>query len=322
MLCKHPTVFNRKRPDAPMPCGQCMACRTNKRRVWAHRVILESQEHDECSFLTLTYDDDHLPDEFHHKKTGQIYAPLSVSPYEHKQFINKLQTYAPRKLGKKIRYYGVGEYGEQTQRPHFHYALFGYPSCPYRGASMVAGKFQPCLCPTCKFISDIWGKGNIFLGSLTAESANYVAGYVMKKMTRDKSEYQRNYLQQRHPEFPVMSTQPGIGFATVDKIASLLTTYGISEQADIPRVLAHGVKLLPLGRYLTDKIYEQMGITFAPKQRLQQYEASLRSLLSDSKMDAAIRTSGSSMQIALQMLNAQLVLNLEKKTALYRKATL
>lgn len=330
MLCKYPTVFN-KHIGVPSPCGQCTPCRVNQRSIWAHRFTLESQEHDDCSFLTLTYNDDNLPGEYVHPKTGEIFAPLSVNPGHHKQFINTLQTYASRKLKRQIRYFGVGEYGEKTNRPHYHLALFGYPSCPYRGASIIGQKFRPCLCPTCKFISDIWGKGNIFLGSLTLESANYIAGYVNKKLTNNSDYRQDGYtgltnaqkLQGRYPEFSRPSRNPGIGSHSVDRIASLLTTYGLSDQDNIPRVLAHGTKLLPLGRYLTDKLYDKLDITFAPGERAKRFERSLRAMLNhpkDSTLEIA-KASQSSLAVALQWLNAQPVLNLEKRLAHYKKGS-
>jgi len=49
------TLFNR-------PCGYCEACRLTYRQTWAARIQLEAQCHAENIFVTLTYDQDHLPD--------------------------------------------------------------------------------------------------------------------------------------------------------------------------------------------------------------------------------------------------------------------
>ena len=47
-----------------LPCGQCMACRLNKSRDWATRCVLEAKMHDQNCFITLTYDDNHLPPDY------------------------------------------------------------------------------------------------------------------------------------------------------------------------------------------------------------------------------------------------------------------
>lgn len=333
MLCKHPTSFRRVSNKAPFPCRQCDACRINARNIWGHRMVLESQLHDDCSFLTCTYNDENLPDEFVHPDTGQVYAPLSVNPEHHRLFINNFRTSYFRHTGKKIRMFGVGEYGEKSQRPHYHYALFGYRSCPYRGGTVIGNKFQPCQCPDCSFIANIWNKGNILLGSLTHESANYVAGYVTKKMTKSQCNCFKQggdthhpkcpvfWLDGRYPEFARMSRMPGIGAGAVDKIASLLTRHNIQSHDAVPGVLLHGSKLLPLGRYLTDKIYDQLGITFEPKERLKRFESAVHDMLFDPQNSTPeVRNAAhSSVQIALQMLNAQKIVNLEKRVQLYNK---
>ena len=59
------------------------------------------------SFVTLTYDDDHLPE----------YNSLN---YKHFQdFMKRL-----RKSHNGVRFYMCGEYGEDFSRPHYHALLF------------------------------------------------------------------------------------------------------------------------------------------------------------------------------------------------------
>ena len=58
MMCRRPHIKN----GATFGCGQCMPCRINKRRTWAHRIMLEALVSSSASFLTMTYDDEHLPD--------------------------------------------------------------------------------------------------------------------------------------------------------------------------------------------------------------------------------------------------------------------
>ena len=49
--------------DQIIPCGHCIACRINKSSEWATRMMMEvkTQPENSCWFVTLTYDDDHLP---------------------------------------------------------------------------------------------------------------------------------------------------------------------------------------------------------------------------------------------------------------------
>lgn len=49
--------------DRPLdiPCGQCLTCKLGKAQAWATRCYHESQLYKENSFITLTYDDEHLP---------------------------------------------------------------------------------------------------------------------------------------------------------------------------------------------------------------------------------------------------------------------
>ena len=44
-----------------VPCGCCIGCRLDYARQWAERCIHEADSHTDNYFLTLTYDDDHLP---------------------------------------------------------------------------------------------------------------------------------------------------------------------------------------------------------------------------------------------------------------------
>lgn len=325
MLCKRPRTFKNVSLEAPFACGQCNPCRINTRRVWTHRIMLEGKYHLANSFLTCTYDDDHLPKSYVHPKTGQIWESKlpTCSPTDHKQFMDRFRENYWRVHKKRLRFYGVGEYGDDSGRPHYHYALFNYPACVVKGARIVGKKFIPCWCYDCQFISKIWGKGNIFLGDLTNDSAQYVAKYVLKKMTSDKTEFQKNYLQGRYPEFSRMSNKPGLGLVAVDSIAQSLTQYGVTAYPDLPRTLNHGSKKVPLGRYLNNKLDEKMGFQFSPGEKLKIYETQVRDLLLSEAKNSCFsgKAVPSSVQIAMQMLCAQKVLNQETKLNLYKKGS-
>lgn len=226
MLCKNPFI---KGSGEAFGCGQCLPCRLNRRRIWTHRIILEASQYADNTFVTLTYEE---PPENN-----------SVNPRDTQLFLKRLRTNIEPQ---KVRYFLVGEYGDETQRPHYHAALFGFPNC--RNIQTIKRANRPC-CAICSLISRSWGLGHISLGTLEPHSAAYIAGYVTKKMTRPNDER----LNGRHPEFARMSLRPGIGGDAVHEIASATLQY-INVDSDVPTALRHGRKLMPLGRYLTRRL--------------------------------------------------------------------
>lgn len=172
-----------------LPCGQCYACRLNKSRDWATRCVLESKMHKQNCFITLTYDDEHLP------------RDLSLHKEDFVKFIKRLR----KNTGAKIRFYMAGEYGSQFSRPHFHACLFGYRPDDLQLWSVRQGiKLYRSLT-----IEKAWQfRGFVTVGDVTFESAAYVARYVMKKITGDRAE---EHYQGREPEYNNMSRMPGIG---------------------------------------------------------------------------------------------------------------
>lgn len=128
------------------------------------RCVHEAQLHEENSFLTLTYDDEHLPE------NGSLHKP------DLQKFFKRLRFHT----GKEIRYYACGEYGEKTLRAHYHVCLFGHNFSNDRQPFRRIGEH---ILYTSKTLTDIWGLGNTSIGDLTFESAAYTARYVMKKQT-------------------------------------------------------------------------------------------------------------------------------------------
>lgn len=219
-------------------CGQCLPCRINTRRVWQNRIMLEAACYVDNTFLTLTYSDENLP------------INNSVSPREIQLFIKRLRKKTPT----NIRYFACGEYGDVTFRPHYHIALFGYPNCR-RGTTRHTRNNQPC-CDICTHTQNAWGLGGISHGTLTKESAAYIAAYTTKKMTKIDDPR----LEGRDPEFARMSRRPGIGVGFMHDVASTLLEHGLHEKMlDVPLSLAHGSTKLPLGRFLRRKLRTFVG---------------------------------------------------------------
>ena len=115
MLCVNPIKVPRKLSSnaadikwQEVPCGQCIACRVNRKRDWAIRMSHEAQYHPTVSFITLTYD-------------GCKRDPV-LSKQDLQNFLKRLRYYYPY----KFRFFACGEYGSQTARPHYHAILFGF----------------------------------------------------------------------------------------------------------------------------------------------------------------------------------------------------
>lgn len=222
MLCKKPFAQGLLR----FGCGQCMPCRINRRRLWAMRIILEAGSHAASSFWTFTYDESSVP------RDG------SLRPADFSRFLKSARkSIAPEKM----RYFMVGEYGEETWRPHYHAALFGVLRDDPR-------------------ISDAWKHGFTHSGDITPQSAAYLAGYVTKKLT--SSDDVR--LAGRHPEFARMSLKPGIGAMAMGPVGGSMMedSVGAAEIArigDVPMALRMGGGFAPLGRYLRSKLRDEMG---------------------------------------------------------------
>ncbi len=191
-----------------LPCGQCIECRLARSREWANRCMLETKDHKNNYFITLTYDNENLPmGNAIDIDTGETYEVGTLKPKDLQDFMKRLRITWERKYGiKNIRYYACGEYGELYARPHYHAIIFGIPIFdlkPDHKSKKGNMNFRS------DEIEKIWGKGRIAIGTVTWDSCAYTARYVMKKQTgKGKEEYYR--VMGIEPEFVRMSRRPGI----------------------------------------------------------------------------------------------------------------
>lgn len=229
MRCKNPYMGSGMQAYG---CGQCLPCRINKRREWAHRIMLEASQNEDNAFVTLTYAD------------PAIGPPVrSLIPSHGRNWLKRIRY----ELGPlRTRYFFVGEYGDQSERPHFHAALFNFPACRNGFTIYRRGRSAANCCEPCRLVSKTWPYGNTYIGKLEPHSAAYIAGYVTKKWTR-KDDHR---LKGRHPEYARMSLKPGLGADVAPEVASFVL--GISPApVDVPAFIQYGKRKLPLGRYLT-----------------------------------------------------------------------
>lgn len=240
MMCKKPylRLINASNADhavlssdvrqaaTPFGCGQCLPCRINKAREWTHRIMLEGSLHEQSAFVTLTYNDTHYPDD------------KSVSPTDLIRYLKRLR-YEVDPF--KFRYFGVGEYGTKSFRPHYHLILFGLDPLNFQ-----------------KTIDKKWGMGHTMTGTLSKDSARYITGYVVKKLNRPG----HPELKGLHPEFSRSSRKEGgIGAPAVRMLANKLKEKKYFKPRVMTEIQYGKNNKQPLGRYLTVKFAEALGLS-------------------------------------------------------------
>lgn len=156
-----------------------------------------------------------------------------------------------KNYGKPLRYFAVGEYGEETERPHYHLALFGL------GTDGVGRLRNHGISYNSDPLVDrCWALGKTDVKDLVPETAAYLCGYVVKKLNSPSDPK----LGGRYPEFALMSRRPGIGAPAMASIAEALVKSGVDEVVENPPyAIYHGTRVMPLGRYLRTKLVEQLG---------------------------------------------------------------
>ena len=192
-------------------CNNCKGCRIDRSKEWAVRCVHEAQMHEENSFITLTYSPENL---------ARICPDGSLNVKHFQGFMKRLRKhYAP----KKIRFFHCGEYGEKLSRPHYHALLFGLEFEDKTPWTIINGQ----QLYRSKILESKWTFGHSLIGSVTFESAAYVARYIMKKINGDMAHghYGREFCEgqltvQLQPEYITMSRRPGIGSTWFEKFGT------------------------------------------------------------------------------------------------------
>lgn len=244
MLCRTPFI----KEGFPYPCTNCLPCRLQRKRHWTHRILLEAGLYQDNAFVTLTYNDEHLP----RLEDGRG----TLLKKDVQDFMKRLRRqYEPL----TFRYFYVGEYGSTgTQRPHYHMALFNYKSCWRATGSLFKANREGVItcCPQCDLLMKCWGKGWVVSKGIGVQSARYIASYTTKKMTAADDAR----LSGRYPEFAQPSLRPGLGADAMYDVASTLLGLNLEQNMiDVPKSLRHGGKLWPLAPYLRRKLRKYMG---------------------------------------------------------------
>lgn len=190
-----------------IPCGRCIGCRLDYSRQWADRCMLEMKEHESSYFVTLTYDDAHLPiNSYINKETGEFGTVSTLVKRDFQLFMKRLRKAYAEKYDNQLRYFAAGEYGSQSLRPHYHSIIFGLKLDDLTFYKCHGG-FNYY---NSAFLDRCWQhKGFVVVAKATWETCAYTARYIMKKQLGSAAATYKDY--NLSPEFSLMSRRPGIG---------------------------------------------------------------------------------------------------------------
>lgn len=187
--------------------------------MWAARLIFEWMVAGSGQFVTLTYSDLWIPSD------GKL-VPKHLQDY-----LKRLRRAVEPT---KFRFFGVGEYGEQSFRPHYHLCIF------------------PCISDVA--IVDCWRFGQVHIGLVEPRSIGYITHYTTKGLSTGVSAHRK--------EFARMSLRPGIGAGLVDSMplrSGGLALEDVLSGGDVPPGVVHEGRLLPYGRYLKERLRSRLG---------------------------------------------------------------
>ena len=214
------------------PCGQCMNCRVNRQRSKVGRMILEARAHQVSSFITLTYNEDSVPLTWSTTQVGELEGNLR--PSDLVNFWKRLRHHVS-----DLRYYAVGEYGNESWRPHYHAILFGQDPLHME-----------------ELLPKVWQHGFVDVGMATTDSMAYTAQYTLKKMTKDDDWRLGN----RWAEYSVASKDPAIGTdGLLDIAETLRRRTNRPDICEVPASFRHDGKSWPLDYWATTQIRKYLG---------------------------------------------------------------
>lgn len=210
----HSPITTDKTKYIYVPCGKCAWCRRDKRNEWSLRFEVESRDNLYTDFITLTYDEEHIP--YHIDETDGVFE-MRASKTDVQKFIKRL-----RKAGYQFKYFIVSELGPKNKRPHYHGIFFSNDKISE------------------KEIQSKWNKGFTSSYPATPGAMRYVTKYILKGNDRENN-------------FMLCSKKPAIGSSYV-KESNALHTYRETEdgvyQFSMPVV---GGQLMPMPRYYKKK---------------------------------------------------------------------
>lgn len=173
-----------------VPCGKCLNCLSDRRNEWSIRLAIHVMSCERMPlFLTLTYDDEHLPHYLNGFRLvqgdnagstvgfGTDFADYPVTLY--RPHVSAFLKQYKRKHGldnNKFTYFGCGEYGDAdkfTGRPHYHLLFFG--------DDRLYQLFDDDPFKAIQSVQDEWKHGFVHICVAGFDGIHYVSKYVLKQ---------------------------------------------------------------------------------------------------------------------------------------------
>lgn len=236
MQCLTPLTIKNPKPNVlgqgthmEVPCGKCKNCILRRAAHWAFRLECEELRSRTSAFITYTYDNDNVP------RSANGFLNLSTTDFQ--SYMKRQRKAIADNYGKdywrkhSIKYYMAGEYGSQTERPHYHAIMFNLPEYYLRNDHRI---------------TEIWKKGRVQVDEVSPASIRYVTGYLHKQL------YWANKGQNddRQREFSRMSKGIGENYLTDARIKSM------KSKLNPYLSLEDGIKM-SMPRYYKNKVFNE-----------------------------------------------------------------
>lgn len=206
-----------------VPCQKCNFCLQKSRSELAFKLVQQLKASHSANFITLTYDDEHTVHEIKSRQPELERTHLTNFFKRLRKLDGKIPGTKRKRRKSAIRYYAVGEYGEERERPHYHILLFNLHQD-------VLGK-----------VSDVWGKGHVDFGKVEPASVAYVSGYVINR--------HRSYGTRSSPFSTISRSDGGMG-------ASYLTPQVRKwHKSGLRNYVQNGEVFSPLPRLFKDRLF-------------------------------------------------------------------
>ncbi len=254
MICiKQMKIKNGMEMKTSFPCGNCTPCKLTRLQEWTCRLLLEAKLNLWTYYITLTYSETDLP------YTGDLHKS------DLQDFLKRLR----KNTQCKLRYFAVGEYGDKKGRPHYHLLIFTNREFILKTRYNTKKKKHICIDSDFHqaWLTNSFVDVDSLIGSKSHRYVSqYVSGYVLKKLSKSELERDKNRVKPFILSSRGRTAGGGIGGEYAKIIANRLKkhriglpgTDGISFTKDLFMIKIDGKKY-PLGRYMRDQIYKELG---------------------------------------------------------------
>jgi hypothetical protein len=226
MACHNPILIQKYRNTTnealrhvktAVPCGKCPSCLLSKSAEWTVRLYHEEKSSKNSYFLTLTYAPEFYPGYLRKDHLQKLFKRYRIAAFRKYGYSGSLSP-------SEFKYYAIGEYGERTNRAHYHAILFNVD-----------------IVLLCKK----WEYGYKYVGRAQKESINYCTSYVIAKKRFGGHKFA--------PPFSIMSK--GLGLSYINN--QIIQFH--NERKETIITLPSGEKY-NMPQYLREKIFKDKNI--------------------------------------------------------------